>query len=406
MISLRLSFAVAVRSLPFLALLTLASVLPAPAPAAAQGGPARTNLLANPGFEDGGLFNPTDWDTTEAGVPTVLFHWDRETKRTGDRAASLINAGDAMPLWHNWSQTLRHAGRFAGRDMEFKVWVRSSQLSGGRGYILLQAYKDTIMNAAYDQGISRDEARNKMGYKYVDDPVQEMAWGRKYFSADLDDWVQQKVRMYIPPGTDLIVARCGIYGSGQVWFDDAELYSIPAAPPPALALGRNLLVNHGFEQPFDDWEFSIPPAVGAVITPDSTTARSGRRSVLLTTRTVPEFSTFMSTGQAFNARNLSGRRVRLSGWGKLENIVDSAYLSISSSGKSGVSRTLAGDALHGTLDWTFYSVEFDVPKDTYLVWARAGYITGLGRVWWDDLKFEVLGATPKATTASTRRRGR
>lgn len=406
MTPLRPTLAVAVPPLPFLALLAalLFTALPL-APAAAQGTAARgTNLLGNPGFEDGGLFNPSDWDTTSAGVPTVLFHWDSETRRSGARSGSVINAGDAMPVWHNWNQKLRHAGRFGGRDLEFTVWVRAAQMSGGRGYVLLQAYKDTIMNLAYDEGITRDEARNKLGYKFVDDPVQEMAWGRRYFSADLDDWVQQKVRLYIPPGTDLVLARCGIYGAGQVWFDDASLVALPPAPPAPLALGKNLLVNPGFEQPFDAWEYSIPPTVGASIRPDSTTARSGRMSAFLTSTTVPEFSTFQNIGQAFNTRGLSGRRVRMSGWCKLENIVDSAYLSIQTSGKRGVARTLAGDALTGTHDWTFYSVEFDVPKDTYLVWARAGYLTGLGKVWWDDLKFEVLGATPKPVATKTRGR--
>lgn len=396
------------RPTPIVVLALLAALLvPAARPpvAAAQPSAARgTNLLANPGFEDGGLFNPTDWDTTNAGVPTVLFHWDAETRRSGARSGSLINAGDALPIWHNWNQVLRHAGRFAGRDLELSVWVRASQMSGGRGYILLQAYRDTIMNVAYDEGISRDQARNKLGFKFIDDPVLEMAWGRRYFSTDLDEWVEKKVRLYIPPGTNLVLARCGIFGAGQVWFDDAQLVALPAAAPPALALGRNLLTNPGFEQAFDEWEYSIPPTVGAVITPDSTTAHSGRYSALLTSATIPEFSTFMNVGQPFHARNLSGRRVRMSGWCKLENIIDSAYLSIQCSSASGPSRTLAGDALTGTLDWTFYSVEFDIPKDTYLVWARAGYLAGLGRVWWDDLKFEVLGASPRP--AAAKKRGR
>jgi len=99
----------------------------------------------------------------------------------------------------------------------------------------------------------------------------------------------------------------------------------------------------------------------------------------------------------FNARNLSGKRVRMSGWCKLENVNDtSAYLSIYATGLYGVDGSLAGEALSGTKDWTYYTVDWDVPKDSFTVWARAGYQTTLGKCWWDDLKFEVLGDTQAA----------
>ena len=391
----RPSLAVAVVALALVAVASALAPTALPGDARAQGPAARgANLLGNPGFDEGGLFNPSEWDTTVAGVPTVLFYWDGDVKRGGTRSASIINAGDALPVWHNWNQMLLHAGRLAGRDLELTVWVRSSQMSGGRGYVMVQAYRDTVMNLARDEGLTRDQARIKMGYKFADDPQLELGWARKYFSADHDEWTPQKVRLYIPPTTNLVVVRLGIYGVGQVWFDDAQLAVLPPATTP-LPLARNLLANPGFERPLDDWEFSMPPAAAASITLDSTTAHSGRFSALFQAPNKPGFQQYMNACQVFNARNLSGRRVRMSGWCKLEDVIDSAYLSIYSTGLYGVDGSLAGEPLSGTRDWTFYSVEFDVPKDTYTVWARAGYLAGPGRVWWDDLKFEVLGATPK-----------
>jgi hypothetical protein len=281
------------------------------------------------------------------------------------------------------------------------MWVRSSQMSGGRGYIMLQAYRDTVTNKARDEGITREQARVQMGYKFADDPQLELGWARQYFSADLDEWTPLKVRLYIPPTTNLIVMRLGIYGIGQVWFDDGQLTALPPATT-ALPLGRNLLANPGFERPMDDWDLSMPPAAGASVTLDSTTAHSGRYSARFEAPTRPGFPQYMNAFQVFNARNLAGRRVRMSGWVKLEDLIDSAYLNIYATGLYGVEGSLAGDALTGTRDWSFYSVEFDVPKDTYTVWARAGYQAGPGRVWWDDLKFEVLGATPKAARGKGR----
>ena len=391
-------FPAVVRSFAFLAVALLAAA-PAARPAhAAEAAGAATNLLGNPGFEEGGLFNPTDWDTTVAGVPTVLFFWDTETKRGGARAASLVNAGDAMPMWHNWNQMLLHAGRFAGRDLELTVWVRSAQLDEGRGYVMLQAYRDTVMNLARDEGITREQARLKMGFKYADDPQLELGWARQYFSAELGEWTQKKVRLYIPPTTNLVVVRFGIYGTGQVWFDDAQLTALPAATTP-MPVGQNLLANPGFEQPLDDWEFSMPPTAGAFIVRDSTVAHGGRAAARFSSATKPGFATYMNACQVFNVRGLSGKKVRMSGWVKLEDVVDSAYLSVYATGLYGVEGSLAGDALTGTKDWTFYSVDFEVPKDTYTVWARAGYSAGPGKVWWDDLKFEVLGPGAKSATA-------
>ncbi len=377
-------------------LLLLATVIvPSLAPRADAAAPpaahAAPNLLANPSFEEGGLFAPADWDSTVAGVPTVLFFWDQDVHRTGARSASIVNAGDILPVWHNWNQIVPSAGRYVGKDLVLSVWTRSAQLTG-RGYVMVQCYRDTVLNYAREKNISRDQARKELGFHYADDPQLELGWARQYFSDEVSDWTERKVRVYVPPTTDLIIVRCGIYGPGQVWFDDATLTAEPARPPAPLVLGKNLLANPGFERPFDDWEFSMPPTPGAVIEPDSTTSHSGRFSAMLTVNQRPGFETFQNACQVFNARNLAGKRVRISGWCKTEGLQStSAYLQVYATGLYGVAGSLAGDAISGTTDWTFYSTEWDVPKDSYTVWARAGYLATPGKCWWDDLKFEVIG---------------
>jgi hypothetical protein len=382
-----------VASAVLLSSLVLSAVAFTPQTADAQAG---SNLLANPSFENGGLFTPTDWDTTVAGVPTVLFYWDPDVTHGGKKALSIVNAGDIIPIWHNWNQMIPNAQKYAKQDLELNVWTRSTQLSG-RGYVMVQCYRDTIMNHAIAHNMTREQARKELGYKYADDPQLEMGWARQYFSVESSDWTQRKVKVYVPPTTDLIIVRFGLFGPGQVWFDDASLVATPAKPAAAIALGKNLLGNPGFERAPDEWEYSIPPTPGAIIEMDSTTAHSGRYSAMMTTQQKPGFQSYQAAAQVFNARNLSGKRVRMSGWCKLENVNDaSAYLSIYATGLYGVDGSLAGDALSGTKDWTYYTVDWDVPKDSFTVWARAGYQTTLGKCWWDDLKFEVLGDTQTA----------
>jgi len=264
--------------------------------------------------------------------------------------------------------------------------------------VMVQCYRDTVTLYAREKNISRDQARKELGFHFADDPQLELGWARQYFSDEVSDWTERKVRVFVPPTTDLILVRCGIYGPGQVWFDDATLTAEPARAPAPIVLGKNLLANPGFERPLDDWEFSMPPTPGAVIVADSTTAHSGRYSALLTVAQRPGFETFQNACQVFNARNLSGKRVRISGWCKTQDLnSSSAYLQVYATGLYGVDGSLAGDAISGTNDWTFYSTEWDVPKETYTVWARAGFLALPGKCWWDDLKFEVIGdARPPA----------
>jgi hypothetical protein len=380
----------------FLPVLVVAAVVVAAvaAPASAQGARTSPNLLANPGMEEGGLFSPTGWDTTVAGVPTVLFYWDPDVKRSGTHSLSVVNAGDALPVWHNWNQMIPDARKYVGRDLEFSGWVKSQQMSG-RGYVIVQCYRDTVLLYALAHGMSRDQARTTLGYKYADDPQLEMGWARRYFSADLDEWTEVKTRVYVPPTTNVIFVRAGIFGAGQVWFDDFTLTDVPAKATP-LPLGKNLLANPGFERPFDDWEFSLPPTPQASIVPDSVVSHSGRFSARYASPNRAAFSTYMNSSQVFNARSLAGKRVRFSGWCKLQDMnLGSAYLNVYATGLYGVDGTLASESFSGTQDWKFYAVDYDVPKDTYTVWARAGVDALPGVTWWDDLKFEVLGDTPK-----------
>src|SRR5688572_4080173 len=173
-----------------------AGLIPSSRPGAQTSqGRSSDNLLPNAGFESGGLFTPSSWDTTTAGLPTVLFYWDPDIKRSGERSAAIVNAGDMLPLWHNWNHMIEHAGRFAGRDLELSVWVRSAQM-GGRGYLMLQCYRDTVTLYARDQGIPRDRARKLLGFQYADDPQLELGWAREYFSSDFDDWTLKKVRVH------------------------------------------------------------------------------------------------------------------------------------------------------------------------------------------------------------------
>jgi hypothetical protein len=382
-----------VASAVLLSSLVLSAVAFQPQTADAQAGP---NLLANPSFEEGGLFTPTDWDTTVAGVPTVLFYWDPDVTHGGKKALSIVNAGDMIPIWHNWNQMIPNAQKYADKDLELSVWTRSAQLSG-RGYCMVQCYRDTVMNHAIAHNMTREQARKEMGYKYADDPQLEMGWARQVLLGRelgldaaqgeglraADDRPHRRALRPVRPGPGVVRRRLADRHAREAGGRDRARPQ-SAGEPGLRARARRV----GVLDPSDAGRHHRDGLDGRAQRPllrDDDDAAEAR---------LPDLP---GRGAGVQRAQPLGKRVRMSGWCKLENINDtSAYLSIYATGLYGVDGSLAGDALSGTKDWTYYTVEWDVPKDSYTVWARAGYQTTLGKCWWDDLKFEVLGDTQTA----------
>lgn len=365
-----------------------------PAPAAEE-----INLLANPSAEEGTLVSPSAWDTSQAGLPTVRFEWSTETAREGTHSLYVVNTSDVVPMWHNWSQTLAGINHWAGKELVFRGWLKTRSLTG-KAYALLQAYRDTVMIESMKSGVPRLDKRWQMGIKPANDPQLEMGWARKYISGDHADWVPFETRLVIPPSTNLVLVRVGVLGVGEAWFDDLSLVAQSAPPQRPFPLAKNLLVDPGFEGNLDDWDFSMPPVEGLRIRLDAT-AHSGLQSCLIECQNRPPFQLWSHVFQVFNTRALSGKRVRMSGWFKLENLKNTfAALSVTSTGFYGSYRPMVSKSYSGTHDWAYDSVEVDIPRDTYTVWVRAVLNTGVGKVWFDDLKFEVLGDSPKETVGS------
>ena len=357
--------------------------------AAAQGSKAASeNLVRNASLEDGVLFTPTGWDTTVSGLPTVSFEWAEGEARTGERSLYVFNASDAVAMWHNWNQTILDVQSFAGKELVLKAWIKTEQIQG-KAYLFLQAYSDTITIEAVRTGTPRQEMRVKMGYKPIEDPQTELGWSRKYFSTNVAEWTPIEVSLFIPPTTNLIMVRAGIFGAGRVWFDDFEMVSRPAAKESQIKPGKNLMVNPGFEQGLDGWDFSLAPMEGLRIR-TSDIAHSGKKSAMMSSQGRPPLQMLSMYFQVLNTRQLSGKKVRLSAWLRTEDFQSKAYIRIFGTGTYGDFRPVASRAIGGTTDWTLVSTEATFPEDTYVVWAQAGMDTNVGTIWVDDVSFELV----------------
>lgn len=128
------------------------------------------------------------------------------------------------------------------------------------------------------------------------------------------------------------------------------------------------------------------------------TAYKGSTSALLesTANRTKGFGTMM---QMFTPTDYLGKRVQLSAWVKAEDVDRWAGLWMRVDGPGG--KVLAFDnmqdrPLEGTKDWREVSIVLDVPKTAQRI-AFGVLLVETGRVWLDDLGFDVVGEAVPTT---------
>jgi hypothetical protein len=388
-----MSLSVLFRALACTALATALAHSPA---TTAPAKPAARNLLANPGFEQrlpGSEWMPAAWDTSNAGLETVFFGRDSFLVRSGKYSVNVANTSTLYWMGHNWSQTLLVGREWWGKTAVFSVWTRSNG-QVGRAYVMAQAYTDTVSKMSLIWGVPRDEARSRLNFNPMTDPLRDLGWQRTQFEDTQTEWVRREARIIIRPGTNVVFVRCGLLGTGQVLFDDASLTleSTPAAAP--VAANTNLLADPSFERGALAWEWAIPPFEGARIDRDTTVAHSGRTSMVCARLGDGLVSARAGMCQPIRADALRGKRVRIAGWFRGDSLTAGAYVLVSSHSAKAKRQSGTRDQLTGTFDWKYTYTEFDVPEDADLIWAWMVLNAPVqGTLWIDDASLEVIGSS-------------
>jgi hypothetical protein len=410
MLRLRLARALAC-VLAFAVLPCLTAAAPASKAATRAAAPAAgTNLLLNPGFEagrPGHPWMPAGWDTSQTPLPTVFFGRDTFLVHGGHYAVNVANLSTTYPMWHHWNQLVLVEPPMWGRDLVFSVWTRSNGLDG-RAYIMMQAYRDTIGKMAKIWDLERDTAGKRLDIHKVDDALISFGWKREYFSEPETGWVRREVRVFVAPSTNIVYLRMGLFGTGQVVFDDASLTLAPARPVVQAPQRENLFVDPGFEGDGNGWEYAMPAYEAMKVERDTTVAHTGRASVRAEGGLTGMVETRAGVCQVFPGRELAGKRVRVSGFIKTDSLQGNAYVKIYCHTLRGMQQSEGSAAVGLTTDWTETSAEMDIPRDTYEVWAWLLYNAPVyGKVYFDDGRFEVIGpATASAEPAPPPRRSK
>lgn len=106
-----------------------------------------------------------------------------------------------------------------------------------------------------------------------------------------------------------------------------------------------------------------------------------------------EIDGFGTLMQDFLAEKYKGKRIRMSGYMKSENVADWAgfWLRVDqeNSNQPLSFDNMEGRAVKGTTDWKKYEIVLDVPHKASSI-AFGALLSGAGQIWFDDLKFEVV----------------
>ena len=191
---------------------------------------------------------PAAWDTSRAGLPTVFFGRD-------------TFAGAQRPLLGERRQR-QHAASRCGTTGARRCVVGPRDVGQGRGVLGVDAQQRR--RRAAPTSCSRPTAtparkmprsgrsprdtrahapRHQQGRRSERRPGLE---ARSTSPSPRPTWVRREVRVFVPPRTNVLVVRCGLFGTGQVMFDDASLTLEPALPPRRRSRwATNLLADSG-----------------------------------------------------------------------------------------------------------------------------------------------------------------
>ncbi|WP_044642785.1 helix-turn-helix domain-containing protein [Risungbinella massiliensis] len=132
---------------------------------------------------------------------------------------------------------------------------------------------------------------------------------------------------------------------------------------------------------------------------DRTVVHQGRMSGYLKSKTVQGVEEFATIMQQFKADRYRGKRMKLSGFVKTENVQHFAglWMRIDSASDDVLQFDNMGDRpIQGSNNWNQYSVVLDVPENSAVI-AFGVLLSGAGHVWVDQFSFDEVDEKVEST---------
>jgi hypothetical protein len=94
----------------------------------------------------------------------------------------------------------------------------------------------------------------------------------------------------------------------------------------------------------------------------------------------------------------SGKRVKMSGWIKTENVKGwvGMWFRVDKGNRSIAFDNMGTRPIKGTTEWKQYEIILDVAEEADML-AYGVLLGGTGKVWFDDIQFDIVDATTTTT---------
>lgn len=176
-------------------------------------------------------------------------------------------------------------------------------------------------------------------------------------------------------------------------------------PVSLLLLGISLLSFTHLSDDIKGWFLAGSNPESYEIGVEKNAEKSGQVGYLKSVETKISKNGFGTIMQQFTPKDYLGKKVKLTGRIKSENVKNWAGMWMRVDGDSRDQRSLSFDNMQdrpikGTLDWKKYEIILDVPQESKLI-AYGVLLSGTGSVWLDDFRFEVI--TEDTNTTGTGR---
>ncbi len=146
------------------------------------------------------------------------------------------------------------------------------------------------------------------------------------------------------------------------------------------------------------WYYSGSDTSAYELVVDHEVAHGGRSSARLSSIRPPQGTAAMS--QAFDARPYLGKRVRMWAWLRTRDVEGraTAFMRVDSTDYRTIQAfdNMSFRAIRGTTEWTRHSLVLDVPASAGRI-AFGLMLAGEGTVWFDDVRFEIVGPAVETT---------
>ncbi len=206
-----------------------------------------------------------------------------------------------------------------------------------------------------------------------------------------NDWTKYEIVLDVPENSTGIYFGVLISGNGHVWFNSFSLDVVGDDVP-----STNMLKN---ENPVDGWfKAGSNPNLYEIGKDENIKYNELPSHYLKSISEVTDgFGTIMNQSKP---DEYLGKRVKMSGFIKSENIVDWAGMWMRVDGpvpeKSLQFDNMQNRPIKGTNDWTKYEIVLDVPQNSTSI-AYGVLVHGNGQIWFNNLTFEIVGIDVPST---------